>query len=245
MEKNAKKGNKRKHSYNSFVLKYKWWFISALLLFTVIYVVIYFLFCGKGYISAGIDLRKSDWLSFLGEYLSLVGTVLISLVAVLQAKFFTDRDESKSKQDRINRIKPILSINIVGKDTLVNGTAEAISLNDTSKNPHHKNISFSLENVGEYPISNVIVFDNYLYPMLKPNDKKNIQIAYSDSPDLPKWKNHLIELTETEFERTDEGLPKSIVINYDDIDGNEMYQIFALSSFDDIQYYSLTGTHHT
>jgi len=31
-------------------------------------------------------------------------------------------------------------------------------------------------------------------------------------------------------------------INYDDVDGNSMYQTFVLKSFDDTQYYSLEGT---
>ncbi len=81
--------------------------------------------------------------------------------------------------------------------------------------------------------------------MLKPSEKKQIQIAYSDSPDAKKWGKYIIELLETEFERTETGIPKSFNINYDDIDGNEMFQTYELKDFEGTVYYSLEGTEET
>ena len=71
-------------------------------------------------------------------------------------------------------------------------------------------------------------------------DKKQIQIAYSDSPDIQKWKNFLIEISEADFDRTDDGIPTWFNINYDDIDGGEMFQSFELKDFGGKKYYSLS-----
>ena len=79
--------------------------------------------------------------------------------------------------------------------------------------------------------------------MLKPNEKKQIQVAYSDSPDAQRWKNHILELLESEYERTESGIPKWFNVNYDDIDGNAMFQTYELKVFDETLYYSLEGTY--
>ena len=72
----------------------------------------------------------------------------------------------------------------------------------------------------------------------------NIENAvYTDSPDIERGEKYLIEILESEFARTDEGIPKDFCINYDDVDGNEMYQVYVLSDFEGTQYYSLRGTY--
>lgn len=49
----------------------------------------------------------------------------------------------------------------------------------------------------------------------------------------------LAVLTDDEFERNEQGVPKWFNINYEDVDGNEMYQTFELKNFDETPYYSL------
>ena len=49
----------------------------------------------------------------------------------------------------------------------ISGTAEVFNLYDTSTYPKHKNVTISLENVSIYPILNVIIFDKYLFQLLK------------------------------------------------------------------------------
>ena len=66
-----------------------------------------------------------------------------------------------------------------------------------------------------------------------------LQCAYEDSPDYTHKSKRLIRILQSEYERTDDGLPKWFNINYEDIDGNEMYQTFELHEFDGEQYYSL------
>lgn len=51
--------------------------------------------------------------------------------------------------------------------------------------------------------------------------------------------NKLAVLTDDEFERNEQGVPKWFNINYEDVDGNEMYQTFELKNFDETPYYSL------
>lgn len=197
----------------------------------------------NGFITAGVNLEKKDWLSFLGAYLAFAGTIIVSIVATLQTKHFAEIEKDKAIESRKKELQPIFSINIDGLNQQISGTAEVFNLYDTSTYPKHKNVTISLENVSIYPILNVIIFDKYLFQLLKPNERKTIQVAYSNSPDVQKWKEHIIEIQESDYESTEDGIPKWFNINYDDIDGNEMFQTFALKTFDDTNYYSLEGTH--
>ena len=57
--------------------------------------------------------------------------------------------------------------------------------------------------------------------------------------DARKWPNKLAVLTDDEFEHNEQGVPKWFNINYEDVDGNEMYQTFELKDFDGTLYYAL------
>ena len=52
--------------------------LSGILL--VIYLVIYLCFLPENGLPCGSNLNKSDWLSFLGAYLSFAGAIIVSLV---------------------------------------------------------------------------------------------------------------------------------------------------------------------
>ena len=196
-------------------------------------------FCGNGIVPVGNNLEKTDWLMFLGAYLSFAGTISVSLIAALQSRYYAEQNELKAQTERKKKIQPIFSNKIERTDSQIPGMVDIFNPHDLSTLPKHKNVTISIENVGVYPIRNVIIFDKYLYQLLKSNEKQELQLAYSDSPDIVKGKKYLIEILESDFERTDKGIPKWFNINYDDIDGNEMYQTFKLKEFDGEMYYSL------
>ena len=235
----------RKKNKITFFYEYKWWIVATICSLIVVYVIIYVCFLGNGFLPAGTALEKRDWLAFLGAYLSFAGTLLISIVAILQSRFFDDNEKKRTASERKKAIQPILSVTIEAVDSQIAGTAEAFNVHKPESLPKHKNVTILLENAGQYPICNVIVFDKYLWQMLKPNEKKQIQVAYSDSPDVQKWGKHVIELYETDYERSEAGIPKWFNVNYDDIDGNEMFQTYELKVFDGTTYYSLEGTYET
>lgn len=234
---------KRKNKDKSFMRKYSGWLLLSVIILSVLYFVIYFCFKGDGFLTAGLDLEKRDWLSFFGNYLAFAGATVVSIVALFQSHFFVAADKEKQEDDRKKEIQPIFSVNIDAVDSHVLGTAEVFNMSDPSTFPKHKNITLSIENVGDYPVRNVIIFDKYLFQMLKCNENKVIQVAYDDSPDMKSWKKRLIEIYESEYERSSEGIPMWFNIIYDDVDGNEMFQTFELEDFNGTKYYSLEGTH--
>lgn len=236
-------GNKKKTVSRSalFTQKYKWWILGTFFALIIVYVLIYLCFLGNGLIPPGAELRKEDWLSFFGTYLSFAGTLLISLIAILQSTFFEDRDKRRIADERKRAIQLILSVDIVDINKQIAYVPDVFSPYKPETMPEHKNVTIEIENVGQYPARNVVVFDKYLWQMLKPNEKKQIQIAYSDSPDIKRGKEHLIEILESGYARTDEWIPKDFYVSYDDVDGNEMYQIYTLRDYEGTQYYSLKG----
>lgn len=231
-----------KKNKSMFFNEYKWWIIGSVFILIFIYVLIYVFFLVNGSLPTGSELEKRDWLAFLGEYLSFAGTHIISLIAILQGKFFADREKKRIADERKKTVQPILSVNIARIDSHIKGTAEVIKLSKHDSIPHHQNVTIEIENVGQYPICNVIIFDKYLWQLLKPNEKKQIQVAYSDSLDVQRWKKHIIEVIESEYERTESGVPKWFNVIYEDIDGNGMYQTYELKEFDGTVYYSLEDT---
>ena len=219
----------------NFIKKHRLWF--AIVILALAYIIVYFCFKGNGFFSAGINLEKNDWLYFLGSYLTFAGTVIVSLIATWQTEFYTEKEKERATKTRRDIIQPIFSISIALNNP-IDGVVDVFNLSDSKTYPQHKNVTISIENVGEYPIRNVIVFDKYRFQLLKPNDEKSLQIAYSDSPDV-KHKEKIIELFESEYERTEDGIPKWFNISYDDIDGNEMTQTFELKNFEGTKYFSL------
>ena len=148
-------------------------------------------------------------------------------------------NKKKDAASRKKDIQPIFSVNIVAIDVQLDGTAEAFSLSGKGKNPVHKNVKISVENVNRFPIKHVIVFNKYITPLLKYNEVQFVHCAYYGSDDAKKWPNKLAVLTDDEFEHNEQGIPKWFNINYEDVDGNEMYQTFELKDFDGTPYYSL------
>lgn len=68
--------------------------------------------------------------------------------------------------------------------------------------------------------------------------KKEIQCAYEDSPDYDSKSTQLIRILHSDYECDEKGLPKWFNINYDDVDGNSLFQTFELKNFDGVDYYS-------
>ena len=172
--------NSKKQDNLTFFSKHKVWFLVSLIALVGIYICVYLLFKGNGFMSAGVDLEKKDWLAFLGAYLAFAGTIIVSIVAALQTKHFAEIEKDKAAESRKKEVQPIFSINIDGLNQQVLGTADVFNLYDTSTYPKHNNVTISIENVSNYPILNVIIFDKYLFQLLKPNERKTIQVAYSD-----------------------------------------------------------------
>lgn len=85
----------------------------------------------------------------------------------------------------------------------------------------------------------ILCFNKYITPLLKYNEVQFVHCAYYGSDDAKKWPNKLAVLTDDEFEHNEQGIPKWFNINYEDVDGNEMYQTFELKDFDGTPYYSL------
>lgn len=221
-------------------------YIKAVIYLSVIliiaYIVIYLCFKGNGIFSTGIDLEKRDWLSFLGAYLSFGGTIIVSTIAIFQSIYYTKSSKEENNYKRMLEVQPIFSVEIAEMDTMIVGYAEAVSLYSQPASPRHKNFTLRIENVGSYPIKNVIIFDKYLFQLMKCNEEHLIQVAYEDSPDYNHKSKELIRILQSDYERANNELPKYFNINYEDVDGNDMFQTFELKEFDGVFYYSLTQT---
>lgn len=213
--------------------------VSVIVLF---YILIYLCFVGEGFIPTGSNLTKGDWLAFFGTYLSFVGATLVSVIALAQTHIYAKKQNSRDLAVRKKQIQPIFSVEIIDIDQQLPGTAEAVGLYSSSNFPKHRNVHIRIENVAELPIRNVIIFDRYYFQLLKPNESKDIYVVYSDSPDVGTKVAVIARILETEYERTERGIPKWFNINFEDVDGNESFQTFTLENFEGVQYYSLKST---
>lgn len=206
----------------------------------VLYCVIYFAFAIDGFIPPGVGLYKVDWLSFFGAYLSFFGTVLVSLTIFWHTNYVAKQSEEKAATERLKRIQPVFSIKISTRNSVMYNNSAFIDLNNKPECP--PNVILKIENANEFPITNVIVFDKYLVPLLKSFEEISVYCTYSDPTNTYKFYNSIVVINETDYEKDSSGLPMWFNINYDDVDGNSMYQTFELKCFDDTQYYSLEET---
>ena len=165
-----------------------------------------------------------------------------SVIALVQTHIYAKKQNSRDLAVRKKQIQPIFSVEIIDIDQQLPGTTEAVGLYSSSNFPKHRNVHIRIENVAELPIRNVIIFDRYYFQLLKPNEPKDIYVVYSDSPDAGTKVAVIARILETEYERTERGIPKWFNINFEDVDGNESFQTFTLENFEGVQYYSLKST---
>lgn len=213
--------------------------LLAIIISIMVYVCIYFFFTTKGFIPTGEGLNKTDWLSFFGAYLSFFGTVLVSLTIFWHTNYVSKQSEEKAATERKQRIQPVFSIEIGPQNTIMEKHSSFVDIGNKPERP--SNVIIKIENTNEYPITNVIVFDMYIAPLLKPGEEVSVHCSYSDPTNTYKFYNSIAVIYETDYEKDISGLPKWFNINYDDVDGNEMYQSFVLHHFDDTPYYSSEG----
>lgn len=238
-----KKDNKSKNHKNSKSLAQ--YLLVRIVIITIIcimlYVGIYYFFFTKGIIPPGVGLAKTDWLSFLGAFLSFYGTIVVSLTVFWHTNYVAKQSREKTALERKKRIQPMFSIEISSQNTVMEKYSSFVNMGNKPERP--SNVIIKIENANEYPIANVIIFNKYIISLLKPGEKKSVYCTYSDPTKTYTFHDSVAVINETDYEKDASGLPKWFNINYDDIDGNEMYQTFELKHFDETEYYSLEGTH--
>ena len=238
MKENTKNKN-RKESKNTLAKYLSARIVLATIIGIIVYIIIYLFFCVKGVIPSGDGLDKTDWLSFLGAYLSFFGTIIVSLTIFWHTNYVTKQSEEKTATERKKRIQPVFSIKIGSQNTIMEKRSSFVDTGNKPERP--SNVIIKIENANEFPITNVIVFDKYITPLLKTKEEISVHCTYSDPTDTYKFYDSIAVINETDYEKDSSGLPKRFNINYDDVDGNAMYQSFNLSCFDDTLYYSSEG----
>lgn len=214
--KRKKSQGAKKKSKNIFI-RYKYPIIITILVLIIGYVAIKFLLIGNTMCN---NENQNNLIGFTGDYLAASATVVIGLLSVLQSHYFSETQMEREKERRIKTIQPLFSLEIK-----YDGDDGALSI----------------ENVGKYPISNVFICDKYMYGLLNTNEKKTLKFVYSNSIKR-NFGGDTIELYELEYPASAKDVPKDLIITYDDIDGNCMYQEFELKEFEKIEYYSLEKT---
>lgn len=220
--------SKKNVTIRRFLDHYKWWFFGVLVVLVIIYLAIYLIFAGNDSTHNIVYPSKSDWLVFLGSYLAFGGSILLGIVAVFQAQYFTEMQNARDEAARRREIQPIFSI--VFKHIVPTGQGDEESFSY---------LAYDIENIGDMPVRNVYVFDAYMAESLRAGKKIYVLATYCDNSDK-YLRSKAIKLLETDYPHNSSGIPESININYDDRDGNAMYQSFKLST-DGGGYYYLSS----
>lgn len=199
--------------------------------------ILFLLFILNGSLPTGADLNKSDWLDFIGSYLSFAGTIAVSLVALAQASYYNEMENNRRIRERLKEIQPLFSVEIVTIDKQPPGTVETFSPSRSKWISKHRNIQLAIRIANDKPARNVCVFEEFVLPLLKPDEKLNLCICFEDSPDSEC--KSVLKILHSEYKADNEGLPDWFNIEYDDIDGHMMVQTFELNSSFQKKFYSL------
>ena len=214
--------------------------VFFVVLAVLFYIIVYGCFWGDGFLMPGRELEKRDWLGFFGAYLSFIGTIAVSLIALFQSSYFSKREDERRYKERLEMIQPIFSIDISAQNSHVGNYAVSFNPSDASTYPRYDNFTIKIENIGEYPVMHICVFEKYMFPAIKLGESKSIQAAFSDSEDVRKYLKGLKAVLDSNEARDEkQRLPLEFNICYDDIDGNSLYQTFRLVDYDGVKYYEL------
>lgn len=203
-----------------------------------LYMFLVFIFNIDGIIPSGTGLGKSDWLEFTGAFLAFAGTTVISYLSWWQSTQIREFEKERLNEERFRDIQPIITISLQGINRQVPGTAEAFSLNLSSDMPKHSNFILNISNQGKYPIQHVIVGTVYWRPYILPSETVEICGAFTGSIDIARHPSRVIEFDLDECNGENNGYPETLVVNYEDIDGNEVYQAFEVSEAGGKVHYS-------
>ncbi len=89
--------------------------IFAVIIFGIVYLIIWLIFVINGPFKIGDDLKKSDWLIFLGGYLSFVGTISVSYLVIVQNKKYHETEQEKLRYSQL----PYIKIKLADKSKLI------------------------------------------------------------------------------------------------------------------------------
>ena len=221
----------------------KLWIMTGIAV--VLFIVLYLIFAFTHIIPAGENLSRSDWLQFIGTYLSFVAATVVAIVSVYQSKYHNDRENERRKKDRFESIQPIFTVRFTGMNEVLPGTNDYENM-EANYLPKHKNVKIEIENIGEYPALHIILFEEYMWSAIKPGEVKSIYVIYDDSYDM-KWVDvvrkdrtaTIIVLQESDAPRNEYWFPQEMNINYDDIDGHSLFFLYDLKVFNGKHYYEM------
>lgn len=205
----------------------------SLFLFGV-YIVIYFFFVGKDAIPPGVGLEKKDWLSFLGSYLSFAGTLFVCYITLSQNKVFMQRAEEQKREDRFNKIQPILSVEVTTKDKSRMGCEEDLKKDEDLI---LKEFTFSIKNLGAFPALHVRVFNDYLLPALAPGETLKFVCGYDIKTTVQIPSNNITIQLPSGCSGVEP--PIDLSIEYYDVDGHSMVQRFHWEQYRTKELYVL------
>ena len=157
----------KKHNKHLSGKKAVWLSVLFAVMAVLFYIMVYSCFCGDGFLSPGRELEKRDWLGFFGAYLSFIGTVAVSLIAILQSSYFNKRENERRYGERLEEIQPIFSVSISEQNSHVENYAVSFNLSDPSSYPKYDNFTIKIENIGEYPAMHICIFEKYMFPVIK------------------------------------------------------------------------------
>ena len=193
-----------------FIKKYQKQIIIFTFISVLTYFIIYLCFYGNGIICTGKNLEKKDWLSFLGEYLTFIGTIAVSLIALSQSYEYNKEENRRRVKERFKNIQPIFAIEI-SRNVQIPGTVESVNFKKGER-IKHSNMQVSIENVGQYPIMHVCIFEQYISSILKSGEKISEVCAFPESVDAKRWAEKVIVLEDNE-ERVDGNMPKAFYVS--------------------------------
>lgn len=202
-----------------------------------LYVLLYILFILNGPLPTGADLDKSDWLGFIGSYLSFAGTIVVSLVALAQASYYNEMENKRRAEERLKEIQPLFSVEIIAINKQPPGAVETFNPTTGEGLSQHRNFQLRIRIANDKPARNVCAFEEFVKPLLKPDEKMDLCVCFEDSPDSES--KNVLKILHSEYKADNEGLPDSFNIGYDDMDGHSMVQTLELHDSFQKKFYSL------
>lgn len=188
------------------------------------------------------SVTRPDWLAFWGAYLTAFASVLLSMIALFQTQKYNEQENKRRAKERHQNIQPIFSIEEHSNMMQSVHRMHYLKENQRPDDPPPvietiTSVNFIIKNAGQFPITNVIIFDYYIKACVGPGEVIKLSVSY----DEPDDNRDVLFICESAFERKN-NYPSWFNINYEDADGTDMIKTFESKEFDGVQYYTLTDT---
>lgn len=184
-------------------------------------------FTGRNLLLPNTSFSTSDMISVCSAIITFIGTSILGAISLWQNQSIREETEKTAQRKAELEAEPVFVIDLLGIDQRLPSISGARSLGGEPKYTWD-NFALKLSNSGGRSVFNVILCEEYIQDVIKPNESVELYVAYDDTIYNNSIIDGLISINPGKYPRSDIKYPQTLLVGYNDVYGNNKIQQLKL-----------------